>query len=515
VGDLINQSISDICEDKDISVIKGKLANCVSTPDALQRGEIRFKHKYNDVIWVRATMRLISTNEKAAQILVTCEDISETKLLSEQLEYQAKHDPLTGLINRGEFERRLRRIIKYQDDSLEEEHALCYLDLDQFKVINDTSGHVAGDEMIRELSYVLSGVVRKRDTIARIGGDEFAILMEHCSLKQATRVANELLKAVDEFKFYWEGKQFSVGVSIGVVPIKFGDGSVQDILSVADAACFAAKDAGRNRMHVYKEDDDKFTRRQDEMEWVARINEALTKQQFCLAFQAIQYIGDKEQKQGKHYELLIRMKDENGDIIPPGVFLPSAERYNLAAKIDRWVVDTIFEHLIQNPDELDQLNICAINLSGHTFSDPEFLTMLQQRFKAGEIPAEKICFEITETAAVTDLGNAIQFMQRLKALGCKFALDDFGTGLSSFNYLKNLPVDYLKIDGSFIRDITSNPIDQAMVRSINDVGKVMGKEIIAEFVENDEIIQVLKEIGVDFAQGYGIHKPELLDIKII
>lgn len=510
VAELVDKSILDLCIPDDKKVVLDKIISCVNSPGKVYRCEIGIVHKYQDVVWVRATLRLIHYGEYDLSVLVTCEDISETRLLSEQLEHQAKHDYLTGLINRTEFERRLRRIIN--SESAGEEHALCYLDLDQFKVINDTCGHIAGDELIRQISDMLSNIVRKRDTLARLGGDEFAILMEHCTLTQATRVAKDLLKAVESFRFLWEGKRFSLGVSIGVVPIDVGQGSVNDILSVADAACYAAKDAGRNRMHVYQSDDDEFSRRRGEMQWVARINNALEGNCFCLAAQEISYIGKDVRHRGKHYELLVRMRGDNGEIIPPGAFLPAAERYNLSVKIDRWVVTTIFRWLTDNPAELDALELCSINLSGHTLGDNAFLKMLLHQFQSGSIPPGKICFEITETAAVANLRVAVQFIHELKSIGCLFSLDDFGTGLSSFNYLKNLPVDFLKIDGSFVREVLKDPIDLTMVRSINDLGKVMGKKTIAEFVENTEILAILKELGIDYAQGYAIGMPVLLPI---
>ena len=510
VSELVGKSILDLCVQDDKKVILDKIISCVSYPNDVFRCEIGIVHKYHDIIWVRATLRLIRYSQTELNVLVTCEDISETRLLSEQLEHQAKHDALTGLINRTEFERRLRRIIN--SESSGEDHSLCYLDLDQFKVINDTCGHIAGDELIRQVSDLLADIVRKRDTLARLGGDEFAILMEHCAIDQATRVARDLLKAVEAFRFVWEGKRFNLGVSIGVVPIDVGQGSVNDILSIADAACYAAKDAGRNRMHVYQADDDELSRRRGEMQWVSRINSALEEDTLCLAAQEIQYLGRKGGRRGKHYELLLRMRGANGDIIPPGAFLPAAERYNLSVRIDRWVVNTIFRWLSANPAELEALETCSINLSGHTLGDAAFLKMLMQEFTASGVPAGKICFEITETAAVANLREAIQFIQELKEIGCLFSLDDFGTGLSSFNYLKNLPVDFLKIDGSFVREIHKNPVDFTMVRSINDLGKVMGKQTIAEFVENEEILAILTDLGVDYAQGYAIGKPELLSL---
>ncbi|MFQ5660179.1 MAG: EAL domain-containing protein [Gammaproteobacteria bacterium] len=511
VDELLGRSVLDICAADDKKTIADKLIACVGDPEAVQRCEIRALHRYGENIWIRITLRLIRSTKDHLKILVTGEDISETRILSERLEYQGKHDSLTGLINRVEFERRLRRILA--SDANSAEHALCYLDLDQFKVINDTCGHLAGDELIRQLGELFSGIVRKRDTLARLGGDEFAVMMEDCALVQATRVAKDLLYAVEKFRFVWEGKRFSVGVSIGVVPLNAGDGTVNEVLSVADTACYAAKDAGRNRMHIYHPNDSTLSKRRGEMRWVAEINQALEDNRFLIAAQEIRCLGrELPNQKGKHYEILLRMRDAQGKIVPPGSFLPAAERYNLSVKLDRWVTRTVFNWLGHHSGELDNLALCSINLSGHSLGDTDFLNLLLNQFHHGHIPPGKICFEITETAAVANLGDAIRFIQTLKHIGCRFALDDFGAGLSSFTYLKNLPVDYLKIDGSFVREMDKNPVDLAMVRSINDIGKVMGKQTIAEFVENREIIRILAEIGVDYAQGYAIGMPNLLDL---
>ncbi len=506
VNTLIGKSILDITQVDDGRIIKQKLKVCASQPNRVQRCEIRQIHRFGDAIWVRATMRAIGLETNQLSVLVTCEDISEARILSEQLEYQAKHDALTGLINRVEFEKRLRRVLNSETDDVD--HALCYLDLDQFKVINDTCGHLAGDELLRRISDILSTVVRKRDTLARMGGDEFAVLLEHCSIEQAKRVAFELRRCIETLRFVWEDKRFTLGISIGLVPMRANSGSLTDILSAADAACYAAKDAGRNRVHVYYSDDIELSRRRGEMEWVSRINHALEEDRFCLEMQTISCLNKvADRRRGKHYELLLRMQGDDGQLIYPGAFLSAAERYNLSEKIDRWVVSTALKWLTDNQQELKALAVCSINLSGHSMGDGEFLDFLLEQFKKRAIPPEKICFEITETIAITNLGTAIQFIHTLKEIGCLFALDDFGTGVSSFNYLKNLPVDFLKIDGSFIQEIHKDPIDHAMVRSINEIGQVMGKETIAEFVENEAILAVLRNIGINYAQGYAIGKP--------
>lgn len=508
VDSISGSHLLDFVDKSDHIQVRSQIAKCVANEGVINHCEFRVHHKYGNLIWVRAAMRLISW-ESSREVLVSCEDITETRILSDRLEYQAKHDSLTGLINRAEFERRLRRILN--STSTDQEHALCFLDMDQFKVINDTCGHLAGDELLRRISHMLGTVVRKRDSLARVGGDEFAVLLEHCPLEQAKRVASDMLEVVQSLQFTWDGKSFNVGITIGMVQINENSGTLTDVLSAADAACYAAKDAGRNRLHVYHQDDMAMARRRTEMRWVSEINQALGEGRLCLARQPIVPLVE-QQDAGRHYELLIRIRDKKGELIYPGAFLSAAERYNLATKLDRWVVSTAFSWLLSNPGEREALSVCAINLSGHSLSDPDFLQFLLLQLQSDGIDATQFCFEVTETAAISNLGDAVKFISSLKEIGCSFALDDFGAGLSSFNYLKNLPVDYLKIDGAFVREITRDPIDAAMVRSINDIGHVMGKRTIAEFVENDEILEALREIGVDYAQGFGPGRPELIDL---
>jgi len=401
----------------------------------------------------------------------------------------------------------LKRILKSaKDDGAE--HVLCYLDLDQFKVINDTCGHVAGDELLRQLARLLPREIRKRDTIARLGGDEFGVLMEHCSVEQADRVAESLRQAVEDFRFRWEDKLFRIGVSIGLVPITESSSSMHDLLGLADRVCYQAKDAGRNRIVIFREDDRQFNQRSGEMQWVARIHEALEHNQFQLYYQSIKAL-DEGPETGWHCELLLRLLDHSGNLIAPGLFLPAAERYNLSTDIDRWVIVEAFNWLIGLP-LAKHPEVCIINFSGHSLSDEQFLTFICQQLDRLDPTTGKICFEITETAAITNLSSASQFIQTLKQRGCLFSLDDFGSGLSSFGYLKNLPVDFLKIDGIFVKGIVDDPIDFAMVKSIHEIGRVMGKKTIAEFVENEGILAKLREIGVDYVQGYGIAMPEPL-----
>ena len=468
--------------------------------------EKRYLHRDGHPIWVLCHISAVRDAGSIYQYAIgQIQDITEAHQLSKELSYQATHDALTGLVNRREFEARIEYALEgtWRNGK---EHAICYLDLDQFKVINDTCGHVAGDELLRQVANVLRTKVRASDTIARLGGDEFGLLMENCPLTQSQRVAESFRAAVEDFQFVWDDKRFRVGVSIGLVPINGDSASVTEVLQQADTACYAAKDLGRNRVHTFLRDDEALSKRHGEMQWVTKIQAALETDQFRLYVQPIvPVVGDRDRYE--HYEVLIRMIDENGAEVPPGAFLPAAERYNLAAQVDRWVVSHLLEWAVQNPQEFARFDMCSINLSGLTLADESFLGYVIDLLRAARVPSSKICFEITETAVISNLSQASRFISTLKALGCFFALDDFGSGLSSFAYLKNLPVDYLKIDGMFVRDVHTDPLDRALVRSINDVGKVMGKKTIAEFVENDDILRVLAEVGVDYAQGYGVGKP--------
>jgi diguanylate cyclase (GGDEF)-like protein/PAS domain S-box-containing protein len=442
-------------------------------------------------------------------VVLVFNDVTEARRLAREMSHQATHDVLTGLVNRREFEHRLRRVLETARKE-QVEHALCYLDLDQFKVINDTCGHAAGDELLRQLGHLLQQQVRERDTLARLGGDEFGALLEHCSLQQARRVADALRQAVEAFRFVWEDKGFRVGVSIGLVPITEASESLTAVLRAADSACYAAKEMGRNRIHLYHEGDAELARRHGEMQTVGQINRALEEDRFHLVFQPLAPINGHD-GEGAHYELLLRMSDENGRIVLPGTFLPAAERYNLSTKLDRWVTSTAFEWLADHPDHLQHLSLCSINLSGLSLGDEEFLAFVTRAFKERHFLPQKVCFEVTETAAIANLSSATRFLTVLKDLGCRFALDDFGSGLCSFAYLKHLPVDFLKIDGVFVKDIVDDPIDLAMVKSIHEIGRAMGKLTIAEYVENQAILGKLREIGIDYAQGFGIGRPQSIE----
>ena len=434
-------------------------------------------------------------------------DVTSAQKMAMQMTYQASHDALTGLINRREFERRLEHALMTGKRN-GEEHTLLYLDLDQFKIVNDTCGHMAGDELLKQLTSVLQALIRKNDTLARLGGDEFGILLENCPTGPSLRVADLLRQTVRDFRFVWQDKVFPLGSSIGLVTFSDGEETLTDILRMADAACYLAKDKGRNRVQIYTADDSGLAQRHGEIGWVGRIQKALEEGRFVLYSQKILPLANDAQNE-VHYELLLRMKDESGQLVPPMAFIPAAERYGLMPQLDRWVISTAF--LQYGGSNLPhRVNcICTINLSGASVCDDNFYDFVVEQFSLYKIPPRGICFEITETSAIANLAQATVLIRKLKDLGCRFALDDFGSGMSSFTYLKHLPVDYLKIDGGFVKDMVEDPIDRAMVEAINHIGHVMQIKTIAECVENGAILEALREIGVNFAQGYGIERPGL------
>ncbi len=440
-------------------------------------------------------------------------DISERKHAEASLSYQKNHDRLTGLVNRYVFEHELENAlatVRMQNKL----HVLLYIDLDLFKIVNDTCGHVAGDELLCQLSNMMLNLFRENDTLARLGGDEFGVLLLNCNVETGNRIAQKLLDMINHYRFTWEGQQFVIGASIGLVEINKDSDSIVSLLGHADVACYAAKDAGRNQIKIYNSEDSESAQRHSELQWASYIPKALAEDRFLLMVQTITPLkADNNLK--PHYEILLRMLSEEGDLISPAVFIPAAERYNLMPAIDHWVVAHVFNflHNYARNNGTKDLPVLAINLSGESMGSEELLAYIRAQFELKIIPAANICFEITETAAIGNLNEAISFIKSLKKLGCEFALDDFGSGLSSFSYLKSLPVDYLKIDGVFVKDIVDDPVDAAMVEAINQVGHIMKIKTIAEFVENGEIMDILRKLGVDYAQGYHIDKPLPIDEK--
>lgn len=450
-------------------------------------------------IGILLTQRMVSRVDRAER------ELKELKLWQEytaKIAYHASHDPLTNLVNRLEFENRLKQALR-TIASQGRQHVVMYLDLDQFKIVNDTCGHAAGDQLLRQVGALLKQQVREGDSLARLGGDEFGVLLENCPMQEAIRIADDLRHCIADFRFVSESKSFSIGVSIGVVHIADGMLSLTDVLSAADAACYMAKEKGRNRVQFYRPHDSEVSLRRGEMEWVSRLQKALQENRFVLYAQEIVSISGQSPR-NSHHELLVRMIDEHGNAVPPMAFIPAAERYSMMPMIDQWVVHKAFSTISTLGSDCGTF---AINISGTSIGDERFLEFVREQFRRFVMPPRSICFEITETAAIANFDKAARFFGEMKSLGCLFSLDDFGAGMSSFGYLKHLPVDFIKIDGSFVKDVAHDAVDRATVRAINDVGHVMGKQTIGEFVNGELGLAALREIGVDFAQGNWISPP--------
>ncbi|HHP7230351.1 MAG TPA: EAL domain-containing protein [Xenococcaceae cyanobacterium] len=446
--------------------------------------------------------------EQIIGAVIVFHDITESRYLTQQLSWQATHDMLTGLYNRREFEKRLVEAIASAETE-GHQHALCYLDLDRFKVVNDTCGHIAGDELLRQITQLFMQKIRASDVLARLGGDEFGFLLNQCPLEVALQIANNLRQWVEQFRFTWQDRTFTIGVSIGLVAINSDTKSLNDLLSAADAACYVAKANGRNWVHVYQENDPELSQNLGERQWIVKLNQALTENRFCLYAQKI--ISLKDPEKPAYYEILLRYINQQEQLFSPTAFIPAAERYNLMPAIDRWVINHFFanyeRYYQQNQNMALPNSMYAINLSGASISSKEFRLFLKEQLTRLAISPGTVCFEITETAAIANLATAAKLIQELKQLGCSIALDDFGSGISSLNYLKNLSVDYLKIDGSFVKNIIQDKVDRATVKYFHRIAQVMKIETVAEFVENEAILQQLQEIGIDYAQGYGIARP--------
>jgi diguanylate cyclase (GGDEF)-like protein/PAS domain S-box-containing protein len=441
----------------------------------------------------------------------TLTDITAAHELSQQLSYEASHDALTGLANRREFELRLQRALELSH-ATGAEHAVLFLDLDKFKTVNDTCGHVAGDELLRQLGEVLHGRIRAADVIARLGGDEFAVLLHNCALNDALQVAQTLLRTVREFEFVWGASRFTLGVSIGLVAVDSHFKRIAQVLNAADSACYQAKDGGRSRVAVYEEGAVTSQHRLGEMGWVTRAKRALAENRLFLEGQLIQPVapGPGGETRLPHYEVFVRMRDESGRSVPPGAFLPAVERYNLSVRYDRWVIAATLEWARDHRDALDRVSRLFINLTRDSVIDPETGEFIRQTLAATGVDPRNVGFEVAESIAIGNLGKANNLIGTLRRLGCAFALDDFGSGVSSFAYVKALGADFLKIDGMYVGNLSQDRVDYAMVRSIKDIGHVMGKQVIAKSVETDAVMQKLREIGVDYAQGFAVAGPKPL-----
>jgi diguanylate cyclase (GGDEF)-like protein len=439
----------------------------------------------------------------------TLTDITAAHAISEQLTHEASHDPLTGLKNRREFESRLQHALELTH-ATGTTHAVCFLDLDRFKVVNDTCGHVAGDELLRQLGQLLPAKVRSADVVARLGGDEFGILLQNCGPSDALQVANGVLKAVAGFQFVWGTHVFDLGVSIGVVVIDSHFRRIAQVLSAADTACYAAKDGGRNRVVLYQEDEAAAARQRSEADWVARTRRALVDERLFLEAQPIRPLLPRS-VEPPHYELLVRMRDDSGRAVPPGAFLPTVERYNLSVRYDRWVISAALRWMQENQASLARLSRFFINLSRDSVMDTSTGAFVRHAAAEAGIDPRRLGFEVSEKIAIGNLTQSNQLFGELRRAGCAVSLDDFGSGVSSFAYLKALGADFLKIDGTVVGNISLDKVDYAMVRSITEIGHVMGKKVVAESVESDAVLEKLGEIGVDYAQGFGVGEPRPID----
>ncbi|PND38921.1 bifunctional diguanylate cyclase/phosphodiesterase [Paucibacter aquatile] len=438
-------------------------------------------------------------------VVLVFHDVSEQRRLSGEMTYRATHDALTGLVNRAEFETRMLRTLRQAQEN-DSHHALMYIDLDQFKLVNDACGHAIGDQLLQQVSKLLADAVRTRDTLARLGGDEFAIILEHCTMEQANRVAQKICDRMDDFRFVHEDRRFRIGTSIGLVPVDKRWSSTAAIQQAADTSCYAAKEAGRNRVHAWFDSDAAMRARSHEIQWTSRIESALDGDGFELFAQRIECL--KGQAQGIHAEVLLRMRNADGTLVQPGSFLPAAERFHLVSRVDRWVLSRSAQWLrnLASPERIESL---SVNLSGQSVGDRAFHAWACELLaQLGPAVCSKLSLEITETVAVTNLADAAVFIEQVRAAGVKVSLDDFGAGASSFGYLKALPVDYLKIDGQYIRTLVSDPLNDAAVRCFIDVARLMGLKTVAEFVDKADVLDRLQAIGVDYAQGYLLHQPE-------
>jgi len=441
-------------------------------------------------------------------VVLVFRDVSEQRQLSLEMTYRATHDELTGLLNRGEFERRLESTLIVAHKG-RERYVLMYIDLDRFKLVNDAGGHAIGDRLLKQVASLIKRIARRHDIFARLGGDEFGLIVEHCSIETAQSIAQSICEEVDAFRFQHGDQFLRIGASIGLVQVDERWPTVASLLRAADSACYAAKEAGRNRVYAYFAADEMIDSHQKDMQWARRIEHALDNGLLVLHWQEIKALDHSAD--GIHGEVLLRMVCEKGKLVSPGAFLPSAERFHMASRIDRWVVNEAFEWMARHREALGHLDTLSINLSGLSIGDRDFHRYVIDLIETIAFDHHKLCFEITETAAITNLSDATSFFESMHAFGIRFALDDFGSGLSSFSYLKNLPADYLKIDGQFIRDLATNLVGQATVKCIHEVARITGKKTVAESVETEAVEALLRGIGIDYTQGFLRHRPEPLD----
>ncbi len=482
--------------------------SCLDDGISINKSKLILVPKNNNEIDIESSISpILNTSGNIEGIVIVFHDETQHRQLEKTIQHQAEHDPLTDLLNRDTFDRELNTHV-FDATTSNKIHVLCYLDLDRFKLVNDTAGHSAGDQCLIEIASIIQSNIRGNDVFGRLGGDEFGLILKNCQIDAAVKITNNIICAIKSFHFNWDDCDYNLGISIGIVPINHSIKDSADAIRKADLACYTAKDQGRGQVYVYEEQDTELIKRQEEMYWASRIKGALDNNRIKLFAQPIVPLNYRL-PQTRHFEILVRLLNEDNQLVPPDAFIPAAERYNLMGTIDKRIIHDSFEFIHTTQKNHHDVHY-SINLSGNSLSEGDITIYIETLIKQFDITPQNICFEITETAAIKNLQNAKQLINQLKEIGCQFALDDFGSGLSSFQYLKNLPVDYLKIDGSFVRDMVNNTIDHAMVAAINEVGHVMGIKTIAEYVENEQIINKLKQLNVDYAQGYAISPPQPL-----
>lgn len=519
LADSVNLPLTNI-----LNIVEGKKDKQIQNPIARAISEDKRVNSTTNTILIDRSRNRHAIEHTASAIrdqhgnthggVLVFRDVSETRALAEQLTHQASHDALTGLVNRREFEVRLNQAT-VNAHAERSQYALLYIDLDQFKIINDMGGHIAGDELLKQLANIMKKMLRESDTLARLGGDEFGILLDGCPITKAKEIAEEVRDTVDKFQFYWEGNVYDVGASIGIYMINEDSGSPADIMSAADTACYTAKDLGRNRIQVYQPGNDELAKRRNEMYWSQRLHTAIKNDKLCLYAQEIKPVNGSSTDK-RYIEILLRLQDGSNQLIPPAMFMPAAERFSLTNTLDKWVINNAFDKIAQM--DFDHSHDAkwqfGINLSAQSINTHEMVGYIINAFEKTGVNPKLIRFEITEAMAISNLATARRFISLLKGLGCEFALDDFGKGLSSFSYLKHIPVDAIKIDGNFVKDIVDDNISSAFIDAINQIAHVMGIVTVAEYVENETIYNAIMKTQVDYVQGHFIAQPQpLSDFK--
>ena len=481
---------------------------------ALSRGEevaqreTALKHKDGSVVPVLLNFAAVRAGESLTGLAMVARDLTERRRLAEEMSYRESFDALTGLANRSEFEKRLDRVLATARER-DERHALLYIDLDQFQLVNDACGHAAGDQFLMQASQLIQSCIRSRDSLARLGGDEFGVILEHCDADHAREVAEKIRDRMDEFRFMHEDRRFRIGATIGLAPITDIWPDKMTLLKAADTACYAAKEAGRDRVISYFEVDGSVESRRSEMAWIHLLYQAMEEDNFALYAQRIEPLHPDAG--GMRCEILLRLIDKDGQVIAPREFLPAAERFRIMPRVDKWVVSKVIDFLTLHKELVSKAEMISVNLSGKSLGDKTFQAFVEERMRINGFDQKKLCFEITESESINNFSSSVEFIEKMRGIGIRFSLDDFGTGVSSFGYLRKLPVDYIKIDGQFVEKMAKDPVDYATVRSIQDVAKLLGKETIAEFVESSEVESQLRDLGVNYMQGFLRHRPMPLE----